>query len=157
MENDYAPAAAASPEEAAAALHLVERTRADLADRLVTPAWYHPILGLIEAAFVVSLDVPRPGNLVLLVLGLAGLFALMSAYSRVTGLGLSGDYLRLAAGWVVGLVVLVLAAMVAVLLFDPLWVTAVAAVAAFVATIVLGRRADATIRARLRAGVRPSR
>ena len=158
MENQSPPAAAAGPEEATAALHLVDRTRADLADRLVTPVWYHPVLGLIEAAFVVSLDLPRPGNVVLLVLGLAGLAALVRAYARVTGLGIGGDYLRLAGGWVVGLVVLVLGAMAAVLLFDPLWVTAVAATAAFVATVVFGRRADPTIRARLRAGVRrPSR
>lgn len=157
MENLSTPSSAATPGEAAAALQLVDQARADLADRLVTPAWYHPILGLLEAAFVVSLDLPRPWDVALLVLGLGGLVALVSAYSRMTGLGFSGDYLRLAAGWVVGLVALVLAAMAAVLLFDPVWVTVVAAAAAFVAAIVFGRRADATVRARLRAGVRAPR
>lgn len=157
MENDHPRTPVPSPQDAAASLDLVDQARADLADRLVTPRWYHPILGLVEAAFVVSLDLPSPWRFVLLVLGLAGLGALVRAYSRVTGLGAGGDYVKWAVGWVVGLVALVLAAMAAVLLTDQLWVTIAAAVGVFVATIVLGRRADATVRARLRAGVRARR
>lgn len=157
MENDHPRTAAPTPEDAAAALDLVDQARVDLADRLVTPRWYHPILGLLQSAFVVSLDLPSPWRFILLILGLAGLGALFRAYTRVTGLGTGGDYVKLAGGWVVGLIALVLAAMAAVLFTDQLWVTVAAAVGVFVATIVFGRQADATVRARLRAGVRARR
>ena len=146
-----------TPEDASTSLDLVDQARADLADRLVTPRWYHPILGLIEAALVASLGVPSPWRLILLVLGLAGLAAVVRAYTRSTGLGVGGDYLRLAGGWVAGLLGVILVAMAAVLLLDQPWVTVVAAVGALVATIVLGRRADAMVRIRLRAGVRTRR
>jgi hypothetical protein len=42
MESD-------NPLDAPAALNAVARARADVADRLVTPWWYHPILGVLIA------------------------------------------------------------------------------------------------------------
>jgi hypothetical protein len=157
MESDRSRPGALTPEDASASLDLVDQARADLADRLASPRWYHPILGLIEAALVASLGVPSPWRLVLLVLALVGLAALVRAYTRLTGLGVGGDYVRLAGGWVVALLGLILAAIAAVLLLDQVWVTVTAAVGVFVATIVLGRRAEETVRARLRVGIRVGR
>ena len=52
MENNGEPTLHPSPEEALASLEDVHRMEADLADRLVTPWWYYPGLGLVEALIV---------------------------------------------------------------------------------------------------------
>jgi hypothetical protein len=152
METDSGRPAV-TPEDASASLDLVDQTRADLADRLVTPWWYHPILGLIEAAFVVSFALTTPGRLVLVVGAIAALGGLVRAYSARTGLAVfGGSYWSMARGWIVGLLAVVVVALALSLLGDSLAVSLAAAALAFVASVVCGRRADAAIRARLRAG-----
>lgn len=152
MESDSN--ASFDPDEARSALHMVSETRADLADRLITPWWYHPGLGLIVATLVVTLAAPSPGKGFVVVAAVLGLLALVTAYSRVTGLGFSAEYYRLAFAELVALLAVILAAMMLVLVVaQPLVVLAAAAVA-FLATVLLGRRADATIRRKLREGPR---
>jgi hypothetical protein len=141
-----------SPEEALAALDVVDQANADLAKRLVTPWWYHPILGLIEAMLVLSFAMPIPLRLAVVAVAVAGVGLLVSAYKRLTGLGVSSRYAALARGWVLGLVAIVLAAIGVVVLVDQLVVTVALAVLVLVATVVFGRRADVAIRTRLRLG-----
>jgi hypothetical protein len=47
MDDVSVPGHDIDPDEAAAALHHVDAGRQHVADRLVTPAWYHPVLGLL--------------------------------------------------------------------------------------------------------------
>src|SRR4051812_49380756 len=77
--------------EARASLRTVAAARAATADRLITPPWYHPVLGLLVAqhAIVQGIDDRNwtlPSALVLLL----GAFGLVMAYRRMTGLFIAG-------------------------------------------------------------------
>jgi len=154
MENNGEPTLRPSPEEARTSLEDVRRMEADLADRLVTPWWYYPGMGLVEALIVSSLAFPASLSAPAMVAGVAGLGLLVSAYRRLTGLGVSNQYFALARAWSIALLVVVLVAIGVVLLVDRPVVTAVTAVVVFMATVVLGRRADSAVRYRLRHGAR---
>jgi apolipoprotein N-acyltransferase len=125
---------------------------AELADRLVTPWWYYSGLGLVEALIVSSLAFPTSLSAPALVIGLAGLVLLVRNYQRLTGLGMSNQYFALARGWSVALVGVILVAIVINLLVDQPVVIAATALVVFVATVVLGQRADTAMRFRLRHG-----
>jgi len=154
MENNGEPTLRPSPDEARASLDDVRHLEADLADRLVTPWWYYPGLGLVEALFITSMTFPLWLQLPAVAAGLAGLGLLVRNWQRLTGLGLSTHYFALAPGWVTALVVVYLSAIVVVLLADQPVVTAVIAAVLLAATVVLGRRADTAMRYRLRHGTR---
>ena len=154
MENNGEPTLYPSSEEARASLEDVHRMEAELADRLVTPWWYYHGMGLGEALLVSSMAFPDALRAPAQVVGVAGFGLLISAYKRLTGLGMSNKYFALARGWSVALVVVILVAFVIVLLVDQPVVTAATAVVVFVATVVLGRRADTAMRYRLRHGTR---
>jgi len=154
MENNGEPTLRPSPEEARASLEDVRRMEAVLADRMVTPWWYSTGLGLFEALMVSSLAFSDSLRALALVIGLAGLGLLVRNYQRLTGLGMSKQYFALARGWSVALIVVLFVAIGVVILVDQPLVTAATALIVFVATIVLGRRADTAMRYRLRHGVR---
>jgi len=154
MENNGESTLPLSSEEVRASLEDVHRMEVDLADRLVTPWWYYTGLGLVEALIVSSLAFPDALRAPALVIGLAGLGLLVRSYQRLTGLGMSNQYFALARGWSVALVVVILVAILVVLLVDQPLVIAATAVVVFVATVVLGRRADSAMRNRLRHGTR---
>ena len=154
MENNGELTLRPSPEEARASLEDVRRMEADLADRLVTPWWYYPGLGLVEALIVSSMAFPDWWARAAQAIGLAGFVLLIRSYQRLTGLGMSNQYFALARGWSVALLVVVTVAIVVGLLVDQPVVTAATAVVVFVATVVLGPRADTAIRKRLRDGTR---
>lgn len=154
MESHVNRTARPSSDDARASLEAVDCVQADLADRLVTPWWYHPGLGLVEALLVASMAFSTLLRSLALVVGLAGLGLLVSAYKRLTGLGVSTQYFALTRAWSIALIVIVLLAMSVVFLAESAMVTAVTAVVVFVATIVLGRRADIALRDRLRHGTR---
>lgn len=125
---------------------------ADLADRLITPWWYYPGLGLVEALLVSSMAFPKSLSAPAMVIGLVGLGLLVSAYRRLTGLGMSTQYVALARRWSVALLVVILLAFAIVRLVDQPVVTAATAVVVFLTTNVLGRRGDSAIRDQLRHG-----
>jgi hypothetical protein len=154
MESNGEPTLHPSPEDARSSLEDVRRMEADLADRLVTPWWYYPGLGLVEALFIASMTFPLWLQLPAVVAGVAGLGLLVRNWQRLTGLGLSNHYFALAPGWVTALVVVYLSAIAVVLLADQPVVTAVIAAVLLAATVVLGRRADSAVRYRLRHGAR---
>jgi putative Mn2+ efflux pump MntP len=146
MEND-----------AAAQLAAIADARSAVADRLITPWWYHPALGLALAAYVIGLSygntLTRIG-VVLLFLGFCAILA--HVYRRMTGVWVSGLSAGRASRWATALgtllAVIVGAGMLIGTFTDarrPVW--ALAALG-FIATVVLGRRFDAALRAQLRAG-----
>lgn len=144
-----------SPEQARASLDDVRRMEADLADRMLTPWWLYPGWGLAEALIVTSLTFPTSLRTPALVVGVAGFGLLISAYKRLTGLGMSSQYFTLARKWSIALMVVILTAFAVMLLVnDEPMVTAATALVVFVATVVLGRRADTEVRHQLRHGAR---
>ncbi len=144
-------------DEARAGLAAVVAQREDLATRLVTPWWYHPALGLLEAVLVLCM---ASGSTLLMFGGLAvfgaGAGLLVLSYQRLTGLWVSG-FRRGPAGRIAGALgalvgASLLAAAFAAQAEAPFWVAVLAAGVVFVGTIVLGRAFDRALRAELRNG-----
>ena len=138
-------------------LDLVAGARQAAADRLITPWWYHPILGLLAAQLVLGYAlggaVARFGCLAVFFIGIT---ALVQAYRRATGMWISG--LRpgrsrrsaIALGALLG--ICLIGAVVAHEATDAWWPAALLACVALGGTILLGRRFDAVLRSELRAG-----
>lgn len=146
MEND-----------AAAQLAAIQEARSTLADRLVTPWWYHPALGLAAAGFIVGYGFGNVAvRLATAVLFILACLALMRAYKRLTGVWISGFDAGRASRWakttgaLVGVTGIGAWAIGAYTDLD--WLIWCAAGVAFVVTVVLGRRYDVALRAELRAG-----
>src|SRR3954452_11355395 len=76
---------------AAASLQSLQATRADIADRVITPWWYHAVLGLLIGGLVASMSAPwlwvRIGTLVVF---FVGIYALKRTYERLTGIWVNG-------------------------------------------------------------------
>jgi hypothetical protein len=98
METD------AETPDPAAALDLVAAARSGLADRLVTPWWYHPVLGLLVGGLIAAQALPSTllRSLALVLYGL-GLVLLVNAYRRLTGLWVNGLRPGPAQRWSIGL------------------------------------------------------
>lgn len=85
---------------AAEALRLVAGTRAELADRLVTPWWYHPALGLLIGGWVASYAADSfLVTVIALAVYFAGIATLIAAYRRITGLFVNGLRAGRASRW----------------------------------------------------------
>lgn len=82
-----------NPQEAQAALAAVEQSRSDIADRLYTPWWYHPILGvLIGGLLALAIgDVPSAVLLGALPVYGLGLGVLVIVYRRKAGVWVNGN------------------------------------------------------------------
>lgn len=143
--------------EARAALADLDADGARLADRVVTPWWYHPILALIVAVIVSSQALSGPGTVMILPLAIIALPILVIAYSRHSGVTVTQPAGPRSKRLLIVLVSLMIAAMASGVVLkltglSPGWVL-IPAVLAAVATLVLGRRYDAALRAEL---ARPS-
>jgi hypothetical protein len=143
--------------QAGAALLAVRRQRAAAADRLVTPWWYHPALGLLVGG-VVAAQAAHSALVRALALALffVGVGVLVRAYRRLTGVWVSG-YRRGPAGRVTAaLVGAYLACLLAGAVLDYAlgyaWGFVAAGAAIAVLTVVLGRRFDVALREELRSG-----
>jgi hypothetical protein len=143
-------------DEAAAALASVGATRAQLADRITTPGWYHPVLGLLAGGLIASSELDNLAVFFAALLVYAvGCGVLISSYRRLTGVWVSG-LRRGPAGRVslllVGTLYIIagLAALAGLGLGVP-GAFVVGGVVAFVAVVVLGRRFDDALRRELRA------
>jgi hypothetical protein len=138
-----------------AALGLVASSRSSLADRLVTPWWYHPILGVLVGGLIA---VQASSSMVVRALAMGvfgvGLALLVTAYRRLTGLWVSGYHPGPARRWAVMLGVVVgvayTVAAVAALAGAPARVPLVVGAAVVPVVVVAGRRYDQALRAHLR-------
>jgi hypothetical protein len=139
-------------------LAIVSDARAAVADRLMTPWWYHLILGLLVSAYVVALSLGSvlvKGVTLVLFVGACGLLA--RTYRRMTGVWVSGfDVGGRAGRWAsaLGILVGVLTGAAWGIAYWtelrwPVWCLAAVALAA---VVILGRRFDVSLRAQLRAG-----
>jgi hypothetical protein len=141
--------------EAAAALATVGDTRAQLADRLITPVWYHPTLGLLAGGLIAIAELRNIGIFIAALLVYAvGCGVLVSSYRRLTGIWVSGMRRGPAGRISVQLIgTLYVIAGVAAVLGLALGLPGAflaGGVVAFVAVIVLGRRFDDALRRELR-------
>lgn len=158
MESDTGPRPAYNPRDALAD---VAATRSSVADRLITPWWYHPALGTILAALVLvgALDLHNAVRIPVAVACAAAIGLLVSAYQRVTGLWVDIRNLGpVSLRWWFAYLVMVVAVVGISLVPSftdrglPGWTTALLVVVILVGTIVLGRGMDAAMRAEIRSG-----
>ncbi len=78
-----------SADEAQAQLGALAQSRAALADRVVTPSWYHPVLAALIAFFVLGQS-SQQWSTVSLCIYAAGVVWLITAYRNVTGVWATG-------------------------------------------------------------------
>lgn len=149
MESD------SEPLDPARALALVAASRGDIAGRLVTPWWYHPVLGVLLGGLFAAQALPTPGVLLALPVYGVGVGLLVTAYRRRTGLWISGLHPAAPRRYVVLLVAVLLGLFVAgTALQRGVGITAAPVVAGILVVplvVVVGRRFDDALRAGLRA------
>lgn len=144
--------------DAAAALRDATASRGAIADRVVTPPWYHPALGLIQAALVLNLAFLKGVSSVLLtLLAVLAIGALVRVYQSRYGVWLGPDQAGPAARpllWALASVVVVGIGLGLLTAFTggPAWVAWVGAALAFAGTVVFGPRYDERLRAQIRSG-----
>jgi hypothetical protein len=138
-----------------ASLAAIADARRAAADRLITPWWYHPTMGVLFAIYTVA--VALGDKLVMLagvLLFFGGLWLLMNAYRRTTGVWMWGYQesaatpLAYAMGAIAGVGVAGALILSSLDVADG-WVYAIA-VALGVALVVVGHRYDRVLRADLR-------
>ncbi|MFC5822511.1 hypothetical protein [Nonomuraea insulae] len=138
-------------------LAVIAEARAALADRLITPWWYHPIYGLLMAGCILAFGLGgaavKIGGVALLA---AGCVVLTRAYRRLIGVWVSGLEAGPAGRWLGAMGAVVVLGVVASVGFGALtdlrWPVWCLAMVGFAATIVLRRRFDTALQAHLRAG-----
>ncbi|KAA0919140.1 hypothetical protein [Dietzia sp. ANT_WB102] len=165
MENNGSPPRPTSPDPApydpTAALADVDSARRAVADRLISPWWYHPTLAVILAAIMLTaaLNLPNIVRVPVAVAGAVGIVLLIAGYQRTTGLWVDMRNLGpISRRWWFAYAAVVLVVLVISLWPTatdqalPLWLAILLAVVAIIAQIVLGRRVDDAMRAEIRAG-----
>lgn len=150
--------------DARSALDDVATSREAVTDRLVTPWWYHPVLGAIVAVVILVNTLPIPPVLgaVLALACVAGVGVLVAAYKKATGLWVNPRNAgpRARPWWAASALVITVTIVLAIIptlsdLTYPAWVGALLAAVAFVAVVVLGPRVDAGLREDIRSGDAP--
>jgi hypothetical protein len=140
------------------ALAAVAGTRAALADRLITPWWYHPILGVLVALVgLLTGRVLGSRGAAVAVLPVLGMFALAATYRRLTGVDLVGSPLdtgsrarRLLYLLIAVIGVCLAGCFIAGYEFGLLWVPWLLGAVAIVLVTVIGRAYDRALREHLR-------
>jgi hypothetical protein len=137
-------------------LSLAAQARSAAADRLITPWWYHPVLGLLVAAYLVACTFTSPVWRAFTVIAFLGAIALLArTYRAITGVWVWGTNAGRASRWTHAMGAVIVIAMLASLLIAStttlIWPTLCIAALTWVAVIILGRRFDTALRAQLRA------
>ena len=141
MESDEV-----SRDSAVADLAALQSSRAAMADRLRQPWWYDGALGLLTGGFFASYSLGFPWvPLVALPVFLVGVWLLVNAYRRHTGLWISGFHggpatRPLIRAWGVLCLVLLTGGLVLQLGFEVRWAMAVTGVVLGVAVALLSHR-----------------
>lgn len=154
-ERDSAvgPESAFSSSQAQAALADLDTDRAKLAERVVTPWWYHPILGAILAAIVAGYALPLGYELLVLIPGLLAMVLLVRVYARRHGVAVTSSFgprtrrLQIAVGVIAG--ISLASAFVLSIAGAPAAWTLLPVVVVFVGIILIGRRYDEALRSEL--------
>jgi hypothetical protein len=156
MENDSfrhevaGPQRLPSPSEAREILSDLSVDGSTLSQRVVTPWWYHLILGIIVAMLVGSQALPVAVSGVLLALGLVAIPVLTITYARRYGLSISqpaGPRSRRLLLTTLGILVLSMIANLTIKFIGAIpWWGLIPAAIAFTATLLLGRRYDDALR-----------
>lgn len=158
METNGGPGQPYDPRDALAD---VAASRTSVADRLITPWWYHPALGAILAALVLlgALDAHNAIRLTVALLAAISIGALVGLYQRTTGMWVNLRNLGPASTrwWAAYLVLVVLIVGVSTMpsitdITLPTWGAELLAAMIFIGTVVLGRRMDEAMRADIRTG-----
>ncbi|HIX00088.1 MAG TPA: hypothetical protein H9871_08070 [Candidatus Nesterenkonia stercoripullorum] len=141
------------------ALDEVAAARRRLADRLYTPWWYHPVLGLLLGLLILQLGgvLGRPAVL-LMPVPVLGIIALGRIYRRLSGIDLywadapdGGQRGRsLLAVYVCGVIVCFAAGFVLSHQLGIAWTAWAISALLIVGTVVVGRRYDGLLRAQIR-------
>ena len=143
------------PGEAKEALATIAEGRRLVADLVVTPRWYHPVLGLLVGGLTAVQSV-RPIWAVVVgdVVAAAGLGALIAIYRREAGVWPAqrwhGPVMRTQVALVASFLALYGLGVALEYGAGLRWALAAAGVAIFGFTVVLGRRVDEQLRAELR-------
>ena len=153
MENDFESHERPTSAEARDALSALDADGASLAERMVTPWWYHLCLGLIVAVLTGAQALPGAYSIIVIALGIIAIPLLTTAYNQRYGISTTQPAgprsRRLLFIAVAFLVVAMVSALVLKLTEqNPAWGLVPAAVAA-VATVLIGRRYDDALRAEL--------
>lgn len=147
MENEI------GSDEARAALSFLDEDGARLAERVVTPWWYHPILAAIVAAIVITQTLPGSLGMALLPFPIIAIPFLMLAYKKHSGVAITqpaGPRSRRLLLVLVGVMILAMLCSLVITLTDSSpWWALIPAASAGLATLVLGRRYDAVLRQEL--------
>ena len=134
-----------NPSTAAAQLAALRADRVQLAERVVPPWWYDPCLGLVVFVIVSGISLRNAGwwYVAALGAGLLGLWVLVRAYKKITGLWVSGlrpgRTRRVVYVWVPGYLAVVLAGLVADQEFGVRWAMVAAGAVVGVGLTFLGR------------------
>jgi hypothetical protein len=151
MESNSDVDAAFGPEDALAA---VNAGRAALADRLVTPWWYHPILGLLFGGMVAASALPSAWATALVwAVGGGGVAVLAGTYRRMTGVGLDSGRGLPPNPWYLATMAVFLGALALGLGLEDAgwsWGPLLAGALVVPAVVVLGRKGDVLLRDQLR-------
>lgn len=162
MENDQRGEAprgdVTSRQEALDTLAGLDVDRALLAERVVTPWWYHPILGGIVALLVGAQALPGVLSVTVLALGVVMIPVLVTVYTRRYGVSVTGSVGPRTRRLMAVLVGVLTVGMVSNLIIKftgvgPAW-GLVGAVICGAVTVVLGRRYDDLLRTELASGGR---
>jgi hypothetical protein len=146
-----------NPEEAQAALAAVEQSRSDIAARLYTPWWYHPILGVLVGglAAVATSGIHIASVVGVLAVYAAGIAGLVTAYRRKAKVWINGydagpnsrrSLMRLTAA----VLVLVIAGAAFSIGMEIRWTAIVTGLVVAAVITVWGRHFDQVLRAELR-------
>ena len=144
-----------SAREAQEALTAIASARSNAAQRLTSPWWYHPVLGLLAAVFVVTYTTGGTVAIIAVtVVYFLGLGVLMGAYKKKTGMWINGLTAGKASWWTLPLIVVMVGGLAGAYYFHaekgldwPAWV---AGIVVFVAVNVFGRGFDVALRKQLR-------
>jgi hypothetical protein len=151
MERDFN--GTADGDQARRALSALDADGARLAGRVITPGWYHPILGVIVAVMISGIATPGAMGFGLIVLGIVGVPVLARAYMRRAGVWISraaGPVTRQLQRVLLAVYMVLFGAALALRLTEasPWWVLLPAA-SGFLLTWVAGRRYDRELRREL--------
>jgi hypothetical protein len=157
MESEPTHPTPTSATDAATALAAIDEAGAAVAERLITPWWYHPIYAALTGLIVASMGMPRGVGTGAVVTGAIGLPVLLTVYRNHTGLGTVTGYGFAVLKWMVLVVVAMLTAAVVVLIARRPWVTVSATAAFMPVAFIAGRCVDNALRASLRRRLAPLR